>query len=452
MAICIAMASSDSLTQIPRLFTIISEIFVFNTSSTSLLLPTGLSLLVPSAPSPLAQKSTLEASSSVSQLPSPSSPSLRIRPALPPPRSPPPFLFPSASSSSLPIGPLWTSPINYPIPLPPSSPFPLPPESSPTGWTLFGKQRNSSLYLHVFIHIPKCAGDSLYNALTVLPSMAVFQSHELQKLSNLAWFPSPEHIDRKQPGQSWNSPGCGKFWYGGTHCGFAETNDCIAAGLARIAQVPRGWHGLGTPPLLYVAIIREPMLRILSEFYYWHGELNKPFWHVSIRNASLSQWARSPLNTAHNRMTVALADNLPLRASTTEAECTTLSAERAIRFWSTHYSCGPEAHGRILNLDDSVLEGALANAMKRFTFIGIQEDIGGSLALFARLHGWNLKPAQIAQITRVTHASSRAQHPEPDPELQSDIKKRNRLDMMLYAHLRDAFDTACRQHGISSHT
>ena len=53
--------------------------------------------------------------------------------------------------------------------------------------------------LFVFVHIPKCGGSSFWEPVSWLAA------------PRRLFFPPPRH-------NSWNSPGCGSQWEGGTHC------------------------------------------------------------------------------------------------------------------------------------------------------------------------------------------------------------------------------------------
>ena len=95
------------------------------------------------------------------------------------------------------------------------------------------------------VHVPKCAGAAFFALLnrTVRAQLAAGWH------GSWALYPSSFY--------SHNAPGClATHPWGGTHCGFAETEACLAQGYARGAGgVPMSPH----TPRLYMTVLREPV-------------------------------------------------------------------------------------------------------------------------------------------------------------------------------------------------
>ena len=109
------------------------------------------------------------------------------------------------------------------------------------------KLNNSSDLLLTFIHIPKTSGSSFFNTVreaAVTADIKIFPNHQ----------------------NSFNSPGCRKNReFGGTHCSFSELNDCFVTKRAQI-----GYENLQNPTNKYFSIIRNPIDRVISEYFWWH--------------------------------------------------------------------------------------------------------------------------------------------------------------------------------------
>ena len=99
--------------------------------------------------------------------------------------------------------------------------------------------------LFVFLHVPKCAGAAFFALLNRTARAQLAAGWH----GSWALYPSSFY--------SHNAPGClATHPWGGTHCGFAETEACLAQGYARGAGgVPMSPH----TPRLYMTVLREPV-------------------------------------------------------------------------------------------------------------------------------------------------------------------------------------------------
>ena len=137
------------------------------------------------------------------------------------------------------------------------------------------------------------------------------------------WFPS-------RAAMTYASPGCALGRWGGTHCSATELDQCLRGGHGLHVSPPQDlshpWRSVGAarihPIVLphsaeprFIAVVREPVTRLQSEFYWWaHTENGPPLaWTMGAYNASLrregeddlapafSRWVRSPYNTASDQ-------------------------------------------------------------------------------------------------------------------------------------------------------
>ena len=254
-------------------------------------------------------------------------------------------------------------------------------------------------------------------------------------------------------------PGCGATFWGGTHCGFAEINDCLEAGRAQLParRLP------ARPSPGFVSIIRDPVDRIMSEFFWWkRGCQAGPQWTSELCAAAQKKgaagfraWALSPFNNAANRMTKMLANAQQIKAPTPSAEhCVSFDAAQQGLFWGARYNAtfatGLED---AINKDDALLQNAIQTIESRFVFVGIQDDFEASLRLLHYMLAGRDNAALTADaMPRHSHSShggkSQARRRAEilaDAELIQAIKAHNRLDVQLYEHVAARFSQALRE-------
>ena len=296
--------------------------------------------------------------------------------------------------------------------------------------------------LFVYIHIPKCAGDGFYQALRRYPGVS----------NALSFFPSLMELSHA-------SFGCMANGAAGTHCGVSEIGTCLSTGAARLSgpayQLPRP-----VAPL-YVAILREPVQRSISEYFWWrpHCEAKAKLatwdvffpWPQELCMLNLSEWARHPINPAPNRMTKALVD-LPAMGRGIPGHkraCVTMAALDAAVFWQGYYSAPTlgAAYER-LNQDNALLDNALLTLSTRFAFLALTEELERSVQLFGWLQG--LPARHVSTNGAFSHSSKLEQsktNSSSTPDL-FELTRRNRLDGILYTHARASFEQAAASAGL----
>ena len=175
-----------------------------------------------------------------------------------------------------------------------------------------------------------------------------------------------------------------------------------------------GLHRLVPNPCTYITLLRDPVERVISQYYYaknrpghyLHERLNQP-------NMTLYEYAAQRVTPESiNQQTTMLAG---VRFATWQAEPTR-----------------------------EILELAKHNLQKHFRVVGLVEHFDASLLLMQRAFGWRLPWYLRENVTR--EKPVRAQI---DPRAGTLLAELNRLDIELYAFARELFSAQCRTYGDS---
>jgi hypothetical protein len=161
-------------------------------------------------------------------------------------------------------------------------------------------------------------------------------------------------------------------------------------------HVPFGLYGYQTAPVHYITMLRHPVQRVISS-YFWILRQPKNNHHSIVNRMTLEEFAMSDLDVAVNQQT---------------------------RFIS----------GEINYNNAQALETAISNLEFNFAAFGIQDFFQESLLLFSKRFGWKIPPysnmvANQTESTRVDQS-----HP-----VWPTIEERNRHDMELYTRAREKF-------------
>jgi len=182
-------------------------------------------------------------------------------------------------------------------------------------------ERNGHLTrIFFFIHVPKCAGWETWQAIKEIANAG----HVCER---------PEPVVLWPPGKSWRNAGCASGGNSmGIHCSLSEISDCYESGnMQRVDKghcVEKEWvmgkkdrpvyHVYPIRTFKFITVLREPVDRVVSEFYWWKPWPLEPAWDQPLHRASsqdnLTAWALSPHNNAHNRMTKQVAFLPSMRA------------------------------------------------------------------------------------------------------------------------------------------
>ncbi len=162
-------------------------------------------------------------------------------------------------------------------------------------------------------------------------------------------------------------------------------------------------------PATYITILRDPVERAISNYYFVTGDPGHPM-HAFTKSKSLAQWAALPNNNFNNGQIRMLA--------------------------GIHYKTEP--------LTRQTLEIAKKNLDNHFSVVGLTERFDESVILLKRELGWNWPFYTRQNVTGKKIA--RENIPASAIEI---IKKLNQLDIELYEHAARLFDEKIRRYGDS---
>lgn len=278
-----------------------------------------------------------------------------------------------------------------------------------------------------FVHVPKCAGSSFFS---VLLQVTINKSVEI--------YPP-------RSGTSFNAPGCTTRLHGGVHCGYSDLYPCLNLQFKRRNHSHSAFFANSDiKDLKFVTIIRDPADRMVSEYFWW-APCNEKSWSKAVCNLNLTDWMRSPHNTARNRLTKMLVDVHGMMEYRQETEtCVGFSAQNAFAYWLRYYLLQSKNNSKypainadnledIINNDDKLLENAKANIRNNFIFVGVQEHMEASINRLAAI--FSFKNTSALHINGHLHSSV-----EKDSYNQTllgaidraEIRQLNRLDYALY--------------------
>jgi Galactose-3-O-sulfotransferase len=168
--------------------------------------------------------------------------------------------------------------------------------------------------------------------------------------------------------------------------------------LARIqvfkGHMPFGLHRLLPQQSTYLTILRDPVDRAISSYYFTINDRFHPDRHI-VRKLSIAQFVQT--YQPSNEQTKMIAGTNP-----------------AYDFLAGE--CTPET-----------LRIAIENLQHRFTFVGLSERFEESLALAKVLFGWQIRRYASFRITRGRPPKSTIA-----PETRELIEQHNRFDVVLY--------------------
>jgi len=227
---------------------------------------------------------------------------------------------------------------------------------------------------HIFIHIPKCAGSSL---------AGIFKRNEKRELFSHDW---------KHPGYKQVQTITAKETiFGHIRYGLHFYYDKEMPQL--IQEKPTGLNKYS-----YLTMLREPVDRVISHYYYHRQNRKDPFHKVAMEN-SLQDWlAVSPAaNNEQARMIVGLGD---------------------------------QNFG-----DNSTFEIAHHHLKHTFKFVGITEKFPESLVLLSHFTG-----LQSIRYAKINTGRQRVNVKDIPEDVVEEIKRRNWIDISLYKMALDIFE------------
>jgi len=171
-------------------------------------------------------------------------------------------------------------------------------------------------------------------------------------------------------------------------------------------HIPFGLHESLQVPVDYITMLREPVDRVISFYYFIRGKPGNDLYEKVV-NMSLEDFADSGLAQVVNQQT---------------------------RFVS----------GLRNNSTVEALKAAKSNLARHFTAFGLAEHFDESLLLFKRLFGWG--NIHYASQNVAKNRPARGEIPKATIRL---IEKHNEFDLELYAFARERFEDVIRKQGQS---
>lgn len=224
----------------------------------------------------------------------------------------------------------------------------------------------------IFVHLPKCGGTTLnriieweyppWRVFSVDPSFFRWSYHRL-----LQW--PPDRLARM------------KVFKG---------------------HMPFGLHKLLPQQSTYITVLRDPVDRAVSEYYYALSRVVHPA-HRKVKRLTLEQYIRS---TSHNNVQTKLIAGVYSGYDFLAGKCTS-----------------------------ETLEVAKDNLSRYFSLIGLTERFDESLALAKLTFGWQLRLYADFNVTR-----ARPKTDNVPPEVRELIAERYQFDIQLYDYAAGLFN------------
>jgi hypothetical protein len=226
----------------------------------------------------------------------------------------------------------------------------------------------------IFLHIPKTAGSTLTLILSrQYPAGVTFFTGGPKR-------PRPEQLEALSMGER-------------------ERFDCLAGHLRF------GVHRLLPRPARYITMVRDPVERLISAYYYIRGLPEHPMHERVLREGlSLEQYVR-----------LAPSDEQVRILSGTAGAATTRET----------------------------LEQARRNIEEHFVAVGLTERFDEFALLLTRVLGWRHVYVRPDNVT-----PDRPRQHDLAPSAIASIEDRNRLDRELYGFATQVFERSLREHGI----
>jgi hypothetical protein len=231
----------------------------------------------------------------------------------------------------------------------------------------------------IFVHIPKTAGSTLN-------SIIVREYSPLQLAA----------VD-------------GRFWRWAFHRMTQWTPQRLNRSDVFTGHMPYGLHQLMVREATYMTVLRDPVERIISEYFYRIGRGSHPLVDRELRGLSLSQYVEKlPYNNVQTKL---LAGGSP-------------------GYDYTAGECSP-----------AMLETAKRNLAQKFSLVGLTERFDETLALCKIIFGWNVKRYAIQRMT-----PGKPRQKAIPPDLRNLIAERNCYDVELYKYGTQLFEQILGKH------
>jgi hypothetical protein len=198
--------------------------------------------------------------------------------------------------------------------------------------------------------------------------------------------------------------------------GFKEKLKTRKPGLIR-GHFEFGWHAFLSRPFVYVTILREPVARVISEYFYILGKPDHPLYdQVAAKKLSIADY---------------VTDYNPPNAQTRKISGLTFAGNSGI----------PPG----IEIDTgNMLEIAKENLDNYFAVVGLTEKFDETLILLKREFGWDWP----VYTRKIVTGKKIPMEDIPGSTIEI-IKEHNQLDLELYEYARQLFNEKIRQQGKS---
>ena len=162
-----------------------------------------------------------------------------------------------------------------------------------------------------------------------------------------------------------------------------------------------GLHAILPQPSTYITVLRNPVDRVLSAFYYMRNyKLHPSYWRLRRQGWTLEHFVE---HSTRDNVQCKIIANADYHAPCTEA----------------------------------VLQRAIDHLDRHFSVVGLSERFEESLALMKLRFGWQLKSYSSFNVTR-----TRPKKTELPQALLDRIAEKNKYDVALYEHGKRLFEAA----------
>lgn len=174
-------------------------------------------------------------------------------------------------------------------------------------------------------------------------------------------------------------------------------------------HMPFGLHERLPQPATYITFLREPVERVISEYYFAKHYVLHPQYR-RMQSQTLEEYA---LKTPHHNLQTKLLAGRGDYPDFLAGDC-----------------------------DDATLALAKENLARHFSLAGLTERFDEGLALLKLIFGWNIAKYASFNVTRV-----RPKKDTVSAAAQAVIAERNRFDVALYAHVVPLFGETLARFG-----
>lgn len=239
----------------------------------------------------------------------------------------------------------------------------------------------------IFLHVPKAGGNSFLDFL--LPNFPVEQRFDVNKgLNYPKRLAELEHLDEDQKRSI-------ELVYG---------------------HLPFGVHRWLPQPCRYITVLRDPIDRVVSHYYFVKEQPAHPLYgQVVDQQMSLAEYAKSGLSGELNN-------------------------------GMTRLICGQEASDSLRGhgpCHDSDLQTAIQHLEQHFEVVGLLESLTATQRLLSKRYQWPMQ--NPVQRNKTGH---RQQVNELSAADRAAISEENELDLQLYRWAQDRFANDCRESNI----